>query len=204
MINVCKKILTHTHTYISIINRLCIAQRTKNDAQNKRTLACDWYNCFMYVCSLVLFCCFSLCFLSFNTVFACRRRRCCPHSLRFYFFLPLSLFSLALMCVVVNRRVKVGKELALFVELWWFFSRIRLMSDYTNYLTVCLLTRLFFTQIYFRIGLFAVTAFVNVFLFLLLSMMSWWVSVFRRQKWICMLNWGVGVMNSWLSMMIGT
>lgn len=85
VINVCKKILTHTHTYIYIINRLCIAQRTKNDAQNKRTLACDWYNCFMYVCSLVLFCCFSLCFLSFNTVFACRRR-CCPHSLRFYFF----------------------------------------------------------------------------------------------------------------------
>lgn len=155
VINVCKK-NTDTHTCIYIINRLCIAQRTKNDAQNKRTLACDWYNCFMYVCSLVLFCCFSLCFLSFNTVFACRRRRCCPHSLRFYFFLPLSLFFLALMCVVVNRRVKVGKELALFVELWWFFSRIRLMSDYTNYLTVCLLTRLFFTQIYFRIGLFAV------------------------------------------------
>lgn len=36
-----------------------------------------------------------------------------------FIFLPLSsLFSLALMCVVVNRRVKVGKELALFVELW--------------------------------------------------------------------------------------
>lgn len=128
----------------------------------------------MYVCSLVLFCCFSLCFLSFNTVFACRRRRCCPHSLRFYFFCHYLFFFLSLSCVLWSTGVlRLARNWLCLWSYGDFFSRIRLMSDYTNYLTVCLLTRLFFAQIYFRIGLFAVLLHSSMCFYFICY--RWWV-----------------------------
>lgn len=120
VINVCKKILTHTyiHTFtLSIVYVSPKEQKTMHKT-NGRWHATD----IIVLCTFVVLFCFAV-----SPCVFFRLTLCLPVVIvvvvlihyGFIFFLSLSLFfSLALMCVVVNRRVKVGKELALFVELW--------------------------------------------------------------------------------------